>query len=245
MLTSWLTGNTLTATSAPTASYFTATSSNATSTFPRLSVSSGVSLMGEYFENFTNYTRSLFTAGNGLSLSSGQYSVNSSELSNNSLVSWNGSNFVATGTPQLTVGTILATSTTATSTFSGNIRVAGNAQVDGSLFAPITFTAGTVSLTSLSLANPLTVPNGGTGAITHTLGNVLVGNGTSAITSTTTANLKTTLAFKQCGKYRPLHLGRFNEFNNAWNNRNGGMERNDRRGQQRRNRTNFLWSRGG
>ena len=142
MLTSWLTGNTLTATSAPTASYFTATSSNATSTFPRLSVSSGVSLMGEYFENFTNYTRSLFTAGNGLSLSSGQYSVNSSELSNNSLVSWNGSNFVATGTPQLTVGTILATSTTATSTFSGNIRVAGNAQVDGSLFCSYNFHSG-------------------------------------------------------------------------------------------------------
>lgn len=56
-----------------------------------------------------------------------------------------------------------ATSTTATSTFAGNIWVKGNQQVDGSLFAPITFTAGDVSLTSLTLTNPLAVAYGGTG----------------------------------------------------------------------------------
>ena len=36
-----------------TAGTFTATSTTATSTFPRLSITTGISLLGEYFENFT------------------------------------------------------------------------------------------------------------------------------------------------------------------------------------------------
>jgi hypothetical protein len=39
-------------------------------------------------------------------------------------------------------------------------------------------------LASLSLSTALTVPNGGTGATTHTAGQVLIGNGASAVTST-------------------------------------------------------------
>ncbi|KKR15230.1 MAG: hypothetical protein UT43_C0005G0026, partial [Parcubacteria group bacterium GW2011_GWC1_39_29] len=54
---------------------FTATSTTATSTFPRLSITTGISILGEYFENFTTYVRSLFTAGTGINISSGSISA--------------------------------------------------------------------------------------------------------------------------------------------------------------------------
>ena len=87
---------------------------------------------------------------------------------------------------------INATSTTATSTISGNLWVKGNQQVDGSLFAPITFTAGDVSLTSLSLTNALTVVNGGTGRNTFTTSQLLYGNGTNALSGVATTSLTAT-----------------------------------------------------
>lgn len=67
------------------------------------------------------------TAGNGLT-SAGTYngaiartfSINSTGLSTNALVTWDGTNFVATGTPRLTIGSLIST-TTATSTFAGGI----------------------------------------------------------------------------------------------------------------------------
>lgn len=43
---------------------------------------------------------------------SGTIGLNTTGLSTNGLITWNGSNLVATGTPQLTVGNVLATSTT-------------------------------------------------------------------------------------------------------------------------------------
>jgi hypothetical protein len=45
-----------------------------------------------------------------------------------------------------------------------------------------------------SLSGTLTVSGGGTGATTFGAGEILVGNGTGAVTATSTANLKTTLA---------------------------------------------------
>jgi len=60
--------------------YYTATSASATSTFPRVTVATGISLMGEYFENFTTYVRSLFTGGTGIALSSGDISFDCSEV---------------------------------------------------------------------------------------------------------------------------------------------------------------------
>ena len=52
-----------------------ATSTTATSTLPRLSITTGISILGEYFENFTTYVRSLFTAGTGINISSGSISA--------------------------------------------------------------------------------------------------------------------------------------------------------------------------
>lgn len=76
---------------------------------------------------------SSIAVGNGLSSSgtlgsqvggtASTISINSTGLSTKALVTWNGTNLVATGTPQLTVGNILATTTTATSTFAGAIGV--------------------------------------------------------------------------------------------------------------------------
>lgn len=68
-----------------TASYYTASSSSATSTLPQLSVTEGISLMGEYFENFTTYVRSLFTAGTGLTVAAGQIAI---DLASN--LTWTG-----------------------------------------------------------------------------------------------------------------------------------------------------------
>lgn len=54
---------------------FTATSTTATSTFQKTSISGAVSILGEYFTNFTTYVRSLFSNGTGLNYSAGQFSL--------------------------------------------------------------------------------------------------------------------------------------------------------------------------
>lgn len=65
----------LNASTSPTVGWITATST-ATSTFRSTNITGpGVSILGEYFTNFTTYVRSLFTAGTGLSVSSGQFSL--------------------------------------------------------------------------------------------------------------------------------------------------------------------------
>jgi hypothetical protein len=63
----------LTASSSPTFGQITATLG--TSTITNLSITSAISILGEYFTNFTNYVRSLFTAGTGILISSGLISV--------------------------------------------------------------------------------------------------------------------------------------------------------------------------
>ncbi|HEY4479914.1 MAG TPA: helix-turn-helix domain-containing protein, partial [Candidatus Paceibacterota bacterium] len=55
----------------------------------------------------------------------GTIGLNTAGFSVNGLLTWDGSNLVATGTPQLTVGNILATSTNATSTFEHNLAING------------------------------------------------------------------------------------------------------------------------
>jgi hypothetical protein len=52
--------------------HFVATSSTATSTLQQTSITGAISILGEYFTNFTNYVRSLFSAGTGISLTGGQ-----------------------------------------------------------------------------------------------------------------------------------------------------------------------------
>lgn len=56
--------------------YITATSTTATSTLKKTNIlGPGVTILGEYFTNLTNYIRSLFTNGTGLSYSAGTYSL--------------------------------------------------------------------------------------------------------------------------------------------------------------------------
>lgn len=57
-----------------TASYYTATSTTATSTLPLLSTTA-ISIAGEYISNFTTYVRSLFTVGTGLTVAAGQFAI--------------------------------------------------------------------------------------------------------------------------------------------------------------------------
>ena len=53
----------------------------------------------------------------------GTIGLNTTGLSVNALTTWDGSNLVSTGTPQLAVGNLVATSTNATSTFAGGFAV--------------------------------------------------------------------------------------------------------------------------
>lgn len=76
---SWVYGNgtnPIGASSSPTVNYITATSG--TSTITNLNATNAVSILGEYFTNFTTYVRSLFTAGTGINISSGSISVDQS-----------------------------------------------------------------------------------------------------------------------------------------------------------------------
>lgn len=69
---------------------FTATDTAATSTFYKTNImGAGVSILGEYFTNFTNYVRSLFSAGTGLTYSAGQFSITSTGVTANSYTNAN------------------------------------------------------------------------------------------------------------------------------------------------------------
>lgn len=59
----------------------------------------------------------------GTITTTGTIGLNTAGFSTNALVSWNGSNLVATGTAQLTVGNLLATSTTLNSLFSAKVGI--------------------------------------------------------------------------------------------------------------------------
>jgi hypothetical protein len=57
-----------------------ASSTSATSTFTYLSIGNAVSILGEYFTNFTTYVRSLFTGDEGITITSGGVSFDCSEV---------------------------------------------------------------------------------------------------------------------------------------------------------------------
>ncbi len=80
------------------------------------------------------------------------------------LLGWNGSNFVATGTPQLYVGGITATSSSATNILMGNtgigsstpsftLGVQGSALFSGNIYAANITATGTLTVSALNLTN--------------------------------------------------------------------------------------------
>ena len=117
--------------------------------------------------------------------------LNCSALTNGGALTTNGSGQVicsnddtgsgggaAVDTPGGTVGTIPVF--TAAQTIANSIisQALGTATVSGNLSV-----TGTISGASLTLAAPLTVPNGGTGATSFTANGLLIGNGGAAISS--------------------------------------------------------------
>lgn len=67
--------HTATASGSPTVAAITATSTTATSTLQATSIGTAISILGEYFTNFTTYVRSRFSNGTGLNFSAGQFSL--------------------------------------------------------------------------------------------------------------------------------------------------------------------------
>lgn len=70
------------------------------------------------------------TLGSQVGGTNSTISINSTGLVTNALVTWNGSNLVATGTPNLTIGTLTSTST-ATSTFAGRLHIGTTTPTSG------------------------------------------------------------------------------------------------------------------
>ena len=142
------------------ASYFTATSTTATSTLPRLSITTGISILGEYFENFTTYVRSLFTAGTGISISSGQISVQDNYLLNTGDIGTGAYDFGGATSVEIPNGaspTVDAIGETAWDTTSGNLIIAT------STTGHIVIGGATTSLYAFSLAS--TSPDFASGGI--------------------------------------------------------------------------------
>lgn len=190
------------ATTSPTVGIITATSTTATSTFPRANFTTSITILGEYFTNFTTYVRSLFSAGSGLTYSSGQFAIDSplsaslggtgsTTLSGilkgngtsavgtvvvGSGLSWNGTTLSASGGGITSIGPAGQGQTGATITLATSTS-ATNGQTPSLV---ITGSGDTLTFTS-SISGTLTVGGGGTGAATLT--GVLKGNGTSAFTA--------------------------------------------------------------
>ncbi len=81
--------------------------------------------------------------------------TNATSYPTNVLIGYNGSSFVATGTPQLTVGNLVATSTTATSTFANTVAI-GTTTPTTTLFMvtnPNASSTTNVASTTLTLGN--------------------------------------------------------------------------------------------
>ncbi len=154
-----------------TAPFFTATTTTA-STFPYASTTalSATSIcFGTSCQTaWPTGTVTSIATNNGLTggtiTTTGTLGLDLTSISNNALLTYNGSRLAATGTPQLTVGNIVATSTTATSTFAGQVKVTG-----ASILNADSILATSSSMTvyfSTSTSQTLRI---GTGAMTVTL----------------------------------------------------------------------------
>ncbi|HVM73424.1 MAG TPA: hypothetical protein VMU13_00915, partial [Candidatus Paceibacterota bacterium] len=95
--------------------------------------------------------------------------------------------------PNTTSSYFVATSSSATSTFAGNVAVSGNVSV-GSLSGILRAVAGVITSTLVNLTSDVTgilgIPNGGTGiSSAPSYGQVLVGNGSGGYALTATSSL--------------------------------------------------------
>lgn len=131
--------------------YITATSTTATSTLKDTDITgAGVRILGEYFENFTDYIRSLFSSGSCVTYGSGVIAVTNNCIGDTQLAFDTGQTLTTISTPEFagitlsdlgqgwihtvggqnqltsstspTVNYVTATSTTATSTFAWGIK---------------------------------------------------------------------------------------------------------------------------
>ncbi len=125
----------------------------------------------------------------------GTIGLNTAGFSTNALLTWDGSNLVATGTPQLTAGYFLATSTTAStfpyaSTTALTISGTNGLQLATGLNGPLQANAGLVSATT-----SIGILYGGTGATSFTTsGNAVYYDGTSLLTAPLTSAVTTPYA---------------------------------------------------
>ncbi|PCI28540.1 hypothetical protein COB55_03755, partial [Candidatus Wolfebacteria bacterium] len=178
-------------------SYITATSTTASSTFPLLDVTSAFALGSDYITDLT---------GTGLTITGGALTVDDTSFF--TLATW----FATTSAPQLTTLANLSITesqiSNLTHTTDTNLTREEVEDFAGALVASSTGTHTDITITYQdatsdfdfiidtlpNLTGTLDVDSGGTGATTFTSGEILVGNGTGALTSTSTANLKASLA---------------------------------------------------
>ncbi|KKW37446.1 MAG: Transcriptional regulator [Candidatus Adlerbacteria bacterium GW2011_GWB1_54_7] len=191
MLASWTGASSLTATSAPTAGYFVATSSTA-SIFPFASTT-GITVAGTASTTNLNISNiSACSGGNALV-------TNSSGVVSCGVITASGGTFPFTPTAlgnststllQLNAGLIaLASSTIGAGGQTTGLTVSGGATTTGNQYIAGTLQAGASTLSSLSLTFALSVADGGTGATTLTSGQLLYGAGTNAVQSVATSTL--------------------------------------------------------
>ena len=153
-----------------------------------------VDLISRSSSNSTSGTVTSIATNNGLTggtiTTSGTIGLNVAGLSTNALVSWDGSNLFATGTPQLTVGNLLATSTTATSQIWGNVGISTSTPWAQFAINPMAGQASNQFVVGSSTATSFIINNAGNVGIgTTTPGTLLsLGNsGTDYVNISTTA----------------------------------------------------------
>lgn len=117
-----------------------------TTTTTRLDITTGISILGEYFQNFTTYVRSLFTASTGISIASGAISVDQTFSP-----TWTGAHDFGGATsveiPNGTAPTTDATGELSWDTTSGQMKIfdgsANRVLSDGYLYPAFTYATST------------------------------------------------------------------------------------------------------